>query len=165
MALNLYRRHRQECEAGHPEETRSGEFEERNKGWKPCACLIFASGTLAGTFNRITTGTRDWDEAKVVIRTWQDANSWNGKSDPPPIKVERPVPGRVAIADAVKVFLTNREAAKIAPATLRKYKTFTKQLTTFTASRGYIRRKYESRHSRLWYRGADIGHWLPEARA
>jgi type 1 fimbriae regulatory protein FimB len=28
MALNLYRRHRQECEAGRPEESRSGEFEE-----------------------------------------------------------------------------------------------------------------------------------------
>jgi hypothetical protein len=31
---NLNRRQRQECEAGHPEESRSGEFEERKKGWK-----------------------------------------------------------------------------------------------------------------------------------
>jgi len=36
------------------------------------------------------------------------------------------------------VFLTNREGAKIAPATLRKYRTFTKQLTTFADSRGYV---------------------------
>ncbi|MCU1259589.1 MAG: hypothetical protein JWO80_2474, partial [Bryobacterales bacterium] len=52
VALNLYRRHRQECEAGHPTESRSGEFEERKKGWKRCACMIFASGTIAGKFKR-----------------------------------------------------------------------------------------------------------------
>jgi hypothetical protein len=48
VAINLYRRHRLDCEAGHPEEFRSGEFEERKKGWKRCACVIFASGTLVG---------------------------------------------------------------------------------------------------------------------
>src|SRR5215471_21851833 len=31
MALNLYRRHRRECTADHPEDSRSGEFEERKK--------------------------------------------------------------------------------------------------------------------------------------
>ena len=46
MPLNLYRRHRQECEAGHPEELRSGEFEERKKGLKR-SCHIFASGAHA----------------------------------------------------------------------------------------------------------------------
>jgi len=34
MALNLYRRHRRECKAGHPEQSFSSEFEERKKGWK-----------------------------------------------------------------------------------------------------------------------------------
>ena len=104
MALNLYRRHRQECEAGHPEESRSGEFEERKKAWKRCACLIFASGTLTGKFNRKYTGKTDWDEAKAVVRAWEEANSWNGKADPPPIKDEKPIKGRVEIADAIKVF-------------------------------------------------------------
>ena len=52
MALKLYRRHRKECEGGHPEDSRSGEFEEGRRGWKKCACLIHASGTLGGTFNR-----------------------------------------------------------------------------------------------------------------
>ena len=40
MALNLYRRHRLECEASHPEDFRSGEWEERRKGWKRCNCAI-----------------------------------------------------------------------------------------------------------------------------
>ena len=48
MPLKLYRRHRKECEAARPEDTRTGEFEEGRRGWKKCACLIHASGTLAG---------------------------------------------------------------------------------------------------------------------
>ena len=34
MALRLYRRHRKECEAGPPEDFKSGEFEEGRRGWK-----------------------------------------------------------------------------------------------------------------------------------
>src|SRR5271165_2697382 len=48
MALNLYRRHRKECEGSHPEDTRTGQFEEGRRGWKKCACLIHVSGTLGG---------------------------------------------------------------------------------------------------------------------
>ena len=44
----------------------SGEFDERKKGWKRCACQIFASGTLAGKFKRKYTGKSDWDEAFVT---------------------------------------------------------------------------------------------------
>jgi hypothetical protein len=66
MPLNLYRRHRQECEAGHEAESRSGEFEERKKGWKKCSCFIFASGTLGGSFKRKYTGKSSWDEAKTL---------------------------------------------------------------------------------------------------
>jgi len=36
MALSLYRRHRRDCKSHHPEESRSGEFEERKKNWKRC---------------------------------------------------------------------------------------------------------------------------------
>ena len=46
MVLKLYRRHRIDCEGNHPEDSRSGEFEEGRRGWKKCACLIHASGTL-----------------------------------------------------------------------------------------------------------------------
>lgn len=138
MALKSYRRHRKECEGGHPEESRSGEFEESRRGWRKCACLIHASGTLGGKFNRKQTGTSDWGEAKSVIVAWEKTDSWDGKATPAPGPVLPAVPGRITIADAVKVFLRNRDGAKIAPATLRKYGTFTKQLTTFAYSRGYV---------------------------
>jgi hypothetical protein len=42
--LNLYCRHRRDCELGHPDESGSGELEERTKGWRKCQCPIFASG-------------------------------------------------------------------------------------------------------------------------
>jgi hypothetical protein len=56
MALKLYRRHRKECEGGHPEDSRSGEFEEARRGWKRCSCIIHASGTIGDKFNRKQTG-------------------------------------------------------------------------------------------------------------
>jgi hypothetical protein len=46
VALNLYRRHRRDCKAGHPEELHTCEFEER--AWKHCGCPIFASGDAVG---------------------------------------------------------------------------------------------------------------------
>jgi integrase len=140
MPLNLYRRHRQECEGGHTEESRSGEFEERKKGWKRCACFIFASGTLGGTFRRKYTGKTDWTEAKAVAAEWEKADSWNSTpvTPPEPAPIEAMVASRISIAEATKIFLANREGAKIAPATLRKYRTFTKQLIAFADSRGYV---------------------------
>ena|SRR5271156_5618859 len=78
MPLNLYRRHQRGCEAGHPLEAKSGEFEERKRGWKRCGCFIFASGTLAGQFKRRYTGKINWDEAKAVATKWEEARSWDG---------------------------------------------------------------------------------------
>ena len=60
---------------------------------------------------------------------------------PPPLAVipnEPSEPQRISIANAVRIFLTSREGAKIAPATLRKHRTFTKQLCDFAAQRGYL---------------------------
>jgi integrase len=138
MALKLYRRHRTDCEGGHAEDTRSGEFEEGRRGWKRCACLIHVSGTLGGKFNRKQTGKSEWATAKAIVELWETADSWCGKveSEAPPVVTS--LPGRIAIADATKVFLSNREGSKIAPATLRKYRTFAKQLTNFTEARGYV---------------------------
>jgi hypothetical protein len=139
MALKLYRRHRKECEGGHVEDSRSGEFEEGRRGWKKCACLIHVSGTLGGKFNRKQTGKSDWDESKALVASWETADAWDGKVDPaPPPPMPASIPGRITIADATKVFLSNREGAKIAHATLRKYKTFTKQLIAFADARGYL---------------------------
>jgi hypothetical protein len=79
MALKLYRRHRTECEGAHPEDARTGEFEEGRRGWKKCGCLIHASGTLGGKFNRRQTGRADWDEAKALACPVGKAGAWDGQ--------------------------------------------------------------------------------------
>jgi integrase len=139
VALNLYRRHRDACEGGQRFDSRSGEFEERKRGWKRCACLIFISGTLDRKFSRKCTDKADWIEARRIADEYEKAGSWTGKPNllPPPREpaLEK---ARVTIADASKIFITNREAAGLAPATLRKYRTFTKQLGDYGDARGYV---------------------------
>jgi integrase len=71
MSINLYRRHRPECEGGHEKDSRSGEFEERKKSWKRCDCQVFASGTLGRKFSRHCTEKTDWDEARAVAALWE----------------------------------------------------------------------------------------------
>jgi hypothetical protein len=44
----------------------------------------------------------------------------------------------MSIAEAAPVFLSLREGEQIAVATLRKYRTFSKQLLAFAESRGYV---------------------------
>ncbi|HLJ16789.1 MAG TPA: hypothetical protein VKV15_20000, partial [Bryobacteraceae bacterium] len=61
MALALYRRHRRDCKARHPEESRTSEYDERKKGWKRCECPIFLSGTLQGCFKRHNSGRWEWE--------------------------------------------------------------------------------------------------------
>ena len=78
MALNLYRRHRRDCEAGRAEDSTSGEFAERARGWKRCACVIFVSGTLAGRFSRKCTGATSWDEARAYSAAIEALGSWSG---------------------------------------------------------------------------------------
>src|SRR5579872_6702031 len=144
MALALYRRHRRDCKAGHPEESRTSEYDERKKGWKRCECPIFLSGTLQGCFKRHNSGRWEWESAKALAGQFEVAGSWNGsnQSAAPAAQLAGPSndsqPARIAIADAVQVFLTNRQGAKIAAATLRKYRTFTKQLADFAEARGYV---------------------------
>src|ERR1039457_1959173 len=87
MALNLYRRHRRDCKAGHPEEFRSGEFDERKKGWKRCSCPIFPSGTLQGKFKRQTTGQWEWTPAKAVVAELEKVGSWGGQ-----VMIPEPLP-------------------------------------------------------------------------
>ena len=61
------------------------------------------------------------------------------KPQPPPEPTPKPgQPDRITIKDAVQVFLTNREGSEIASPTLRKYKTFARQLTGFADSKGYV---------------------------
>ena len=132
MALNLYRRHRPDCEAGHPEESRSGEFEERRRGWKRCACVIFASGTLAGKFKRKSTGQNEWEKAREIALTWK---SW-GDELPAPLPETISV-SRVTIDRAVKAFLA-AHAESSAPATQRMYGYMMGRFTKFCELKGYM---------------------------
>jgi integrase len=141
MALNLYRRHRLECEAGHPEDLRSGDWEERRKGWKRCNCIIHISGTLGGKFKRRATGRTTWEDARAVATALELANAWDATVStlPPPQLPGSAAPSatpQVTIARAIEVFLANREASVTLP-TYRKYKTFTNQLQAFADSLGY----------------------------
>jgi hypothetical protein len=76
MALRLYRRHRKECEAGHPEDFKRGEFEEGRRGWKRCGCPIHASGTIRGKFKRQSTGQWEWEAARAVATQWESKEMW-----------------------------------------------------------------------------------------
>src|ERR1035438_10306354 len=132
MAINLYRRHRLDCEAGRPEDFRSGEFEERKKGWKRCACLIFASGTLGGKFKRRSTGQNDWEKARETVSKWKD---WGGElpaSVPEKISVSK-----VTIDRAVKAFLA-AHAESSAPATQRMYRYMMKRFEKLSELKGYV---------------------------
>lgn len=140
VKLNLYRRHRLGCESQRPEDSRSSEREERRKGWgRKCGCKIHLSGTLDGKFSRKAAGTSDWLEAHRIAEAYEKAGSWTGKPNVEPAVPEpAPAKSRVTIADTCQVFITNRESAGLAPATLRKYRTFTKQITAYADSRGYV---------------------------
>jgi integrase len=140
VKLNLYRRHRPGCEAGKRKDSKSSEHDERRRGWgRKCQCQIHLSGTLDGKFSRKATHTSDWEEAHRIAEAYERAESWTGKPkvepvvpDPPPAK------SRVTLVEACEVFKINRESAGLAPATLRKYRTFSKQIAAFADTRGYV---------------------------
>ena len=138
MALNLYRRHRRDCKAGHPEESRSGEFDERKKGWKRCSCPIFAAGTLQGKFLRQTTGRWEWTPARAVVAEFERLGTW-GKVAPilPAAPSIEAGPKRITIEHAVKVFLAELQET-IAPGTHKKYRLLLTKLKEFSTARGYI---------------------------
>jgi hypothetical protein len=109
MALTVYRRHRPECEGEHGKDSRSGQFEEGRRGWKRCACLIHASGTLGGKFNRKQTGRSAWDEARAVAAVWEAAGQWDDEEPDPANPGPAEKPGDVTIARAIKDYLSEHE--------------------------------------------------------
>lgn len=138
MALNLYRRHREACEAGRAFDSRSGEFEERKRDWKRCGCQIFASGTLARKFSRRCLNTDDWARARQVAAQYESADSWTGVRlavESAPAPAEKP---RTTVETACRAYIANREAAGLKPPTLRKYHTFSKQVGAYADSLGYV---------------------------
>ena len=143
MALRLYRRHRKECEAGHPEDFKSGEFEEGRRGWKRCGCPIHASGTIRGKFKRQSTGQWEWDAARAVATQWE--NRRRGASCPPRGRLSRTSQQtrrqrRRPSRKRQKLSFPN---AKPEASDGRRWRstprTFTNQLNAYAANRGYIR--------------------------
>ncbi len=59
-AMNVYRRHRRDCEADHAEDSTSGEFAETVR------VHHFVSGTVAGRFHRKRTGATTWGRSARV---------------------------------------------------------------------------------------------------
>jgi len=165
MALNIYRRHSSHC-VGRALHEMTYEADELRRSWKRCLCPIYASGTLGARFKRKNTERSTWDEAKALVCAWEDAAAWDG-----PVKIEQPAApapdalgpdsGRITISDAIAAFLAIREGSKIAPSTLRKYKTFTKQLRAYAENKGYVMLdQFTSADMDVFY-----SHWKLGARA
>jgi site-specific recombinase XerD len=142
MALQLYRRHRKGCKTGRPEDFKSGKLEEGRRGWKRCNCLIHASGTLGGKFNRQSTGEWEWGKAEGLVAVWQTAGAWPSeimqpKPEPPPVLVPPPPP-RTTVTEVIGAYLAKCWSREIQTSTLAKYKTLTNQLTAYCTEKGYV---------------------------
>lgn len=138
MGLNLYRRHRRDCKAGHSEEHLSSEFDERKKGWKRCECPIFVSGTLAKLYRRQSTGKWEWEDAKAAISALDASGSWTGEVKPKPEPLpEKPAPHRKPIAQATAAF-QSEFGEHAAFATQKKYRLMLNKLKEFSEQRGYV---------------------------
>ena len=137
MGLALYRRHRRECKAGHQEELRTSEYDERRKGWKRCDCPIVVSGTLARKFRRQPTGQWEWEPARGVADALERQGSWKARVPAAPHPVES-ASARIKVEDATEAFLAKCKNRNIAPNTLAKYRTFTNQLEAFCQDRGCV---------------------------
>lgn len=136
MALNLYRRHSEDCSAGRTPDSRTGEFEERRKGWKRCDCSIFASGTLEGKFKRRSTGAANWDEAKAVIA---NRKNWDDDVHPSVLSPadKLATPAKITIDNAVKNFLAEHEGES-AVSTVRDYRYLLNHFKAASIQRGFV---------------------------
>ena len=142
MALNAYRRHSTNCVARRAFDDRTYEPDELRRTAKKCFCPIYASGTLNGKFRRANTEKSNWAEAKAIIAAWETAGSWSvpvvsAVAAAPIAEVAAAVDARITIDDAIKSFLAVREGSGISASTLRKHRTFAKQIRALADSRGY----------------------------
>jgi site-specific recombinase XerD len=129
MSFHLYRRHRRDCKAAHPEDSRSGEFEERKKGHRRCACPIFAAAMVKGMRVRKSTLQWEWAEARAVVASWEG----RGRANLP-----EPVKQRTTIESALDDFYARAKGKELENGTLKKYRTFKKQFLEFADSRGLV---------------------------
>ena len=136
MSLNLYRRHCAECEAHRSPDSKTGEFEERKKGWKRCSCSIFASGTLNGKFRRRSTGLFAWDHAKTAVSKWK---SWDAE-----IPVFIPAPAlkpaslsKTTIEKAIKDFI-KEHTGESADSTVQMYGYLLDDFAEVSTEKGFV---------------------------
>lgn len=140
MPLTLYRRHQKGCEAGYPVDLRTTEFDERKRGFKRCGCFIFASGSLDRTYRRKYTACIDWQAAREVASRWEAAGNWDDltvPSDPATNPTIGQAPHPIAIEDAIKSFLAEREEI-VSLNTLRKNGYVLKKLKAYADDKGYV---------------------------
>jgi integrase len=138
MALALYRRHRRDCKAGHPEELRTSEYDERKKGWKRCECPVFVSGSLAKAFRRQSTGRWEWDAARPIAEEFEALGRWDGPSSLSVEPVPEPAPSpRTTIDRAIKAFTAEFEE-HAASGTQKKYRLLLRKLKAFADTKGYV---------------------------
>jgi len=141
MALQIYRRHRKECEAKRSVDSKSGKLEEGRRHWKRCNCLIHVSGTIGGRFKRQSTGERTWEEAEAVQAEWLKAGSWSTdgpESEPVQTPPAVAVPARTTVSEALIAYLDKCKSRSIQGSTLAKYTTLKNQLQAYCAGKGYL---------------------------
>ena len=139
MPLALYRRHRRDCKGGHAESLRTSEYDERKRGWQRCECPIFVSGTLQGAFKRQNIGQWEWESARIVAFSYEQAKNWSGTIPEPtqPLLNQTPDHNRATIEKAIKTYLAEF-GEHAALATQKKYRLMLNKLKSFSDERGYI---------------------------
>ena len=112
----------------------------------------------------MNTARSAWPDAKAVAAAWETAGSWGSRVkwvEPPPAVAPPADPSTISrrcIADAIRAYLAIREGAGVAPATLRNYRTFTKQLREFADARGYaMLDQFTSADIDAFYGGSKLG--------
>jgi hypothetical protein len=115
------------------------ESDEIRRSWKRCLRPIYASGTIDRRFRRRNTERADWDEAKAVVRAWEEAAFWDGvaKVPVPPA----PVPpaadaSRITIDRAIEAFTA--EYREHAANTQKNYPLLLAKLKEFADHRGFV---------------------------
>jgi integrase len=137
VALNLYRRHKRECRAGHSEQYISSEFEERKRGWKRCECPIVLSGTLQRKFKRVSTGQWEWAAARAIAAQREALGDWDQNSASPLAPIAETGEEHVKIERAINAFLAEREET-LSPNTYRKNSYVLNSLKSYSVHKGYV---------------------------
>ena len=135
IALNLYRRHNQECDGGHPEGSHSGELEERSKKWKRCGCPIVAAGSMNKIHKRLKTGQIFWPEARSVTARWEASGRWPDDANPSPAVEVLPDTTKITIERAISAYLADHKDS--APNTVKQYGYTMEKLRAYSAHKGY----------------------------